>query len=296
MAWRAWLSWAGLLAGTAALPAALWWSTTERHVRTAAALVAARAAPSDLVLISGAIGGAQPPDRAGLMRPFGSRATVVVDPAGPLPDLSGFPNPRAFLVGPDFERANALGPDRQDLGAGVQVTVRPDAQATLMETLPIARIQVVREGQAPLLCRGAHPSGGVRCGNQPWQYVGPVVVPAHGQLHACLWAHPVPDAQTWMDLPADTRAAHLWLQYADEALRDPPRTPLEFAWEVHGVAAGRTSCQNTGSGRCPVDIVVPAAAQSTSADAPTVRLKWWAGDTGRQLVCLGGLVERSHGE
>src|SRR5688500_11481207 len=92
-----------LAAGVLSVPGSLWWATTERVTRAAAELVRREAGPDDLVVISPS--GAPREDLGGLMRPFGDLATVVLEPDGPLPDLTTFPQARVYIVGRGLEAA-----------------------------------------------------------------------------------------------------------------------------------------------------------------------------------------------
>lgn len=268
------------LAGCAALPASLWWSTTERATAAAAEVIRARATPDDLVLISSSLSPAAP-DPAGLMRPLGALAVTVLDPAGPLPELASFPHERVFLVG-DFPLARLGASAVAPLGAGVHEVRVPRTGRPLGSLLGQLRISTrAPDGVTP--CNGRHPGGGVRCGGQPWQYVGPVVVVVEDRLVACLWAHPVQHRVLDLVIPAGAGAASLWLQYAGEALRDPERPPVVAELSVGGNVLARAECTNRGSGRCPLGAELPSGTAAATVSVSTA-------DAGRQLVCLGGEV------
>ncbi|MEW5854490.1 MAG: hypothetical protein AB2A00_37285 [Myxococcota bacterium] len=268
-----------LVGGLFALPASLWWSTTERHSAAAARVLRDLATPSDLIILSSRLSAR--PDPGGLMRPFGALATVVVDPAGTLPDLSTFPQPRFFLVGEGLDPV-ALGAPRRELReGGVVEATAPHAGELLVKRMESLVVSVEKDG-AVQPCRPPHASGGVRCGKEGWQYVGPVVIKARDRLVACLWSHPVRDHTMHVDIPVTgvSRAA-LWLQYADDARGEPGRPPINVTTAVDGNTVEQKACSNAGDGRCALDTAIPTGAR-------TLRLSLSTTDAARQLNCLGG--------
>jgi len=269
-----------LFSGATAVPVSLWWSATERHTQSAADYIKANATPSDLILIdarleTGAANG------AGLMRPFGPLQVAVVTPGGMLPDLSTFPQSRVFLVG-EFTP--------EELGLSQVERVHPKVQlatvthsgvpvVSLMDSL---RPTVERDGvKTP--CKAHHPSGGVRCGNQQWQYVGPVVLTAKGKGVSCLWSHPISGASLIITIPAHHGKVDLWLQFGDEALKDPPHPPVDATLLSDGKVLQQVACTNTGSGRCSIQADV-------DEDTHEVQLVISTSDAARQVNCLGGEV------
>jgi hypothetical protein len=287
------LGWLATALGTVAVPLALYTVTTERYTAGAASLVDPLATPDDLVLIDAEQDGKED-DPAGLMRPFGSKAVVVVDPAGPLPDLSTFPHPQFFLIG------RALTPARLGLAGGVPLS--PDVTLvkrtphgvpleSLMERLTVS---VEKDGNAQA-CKPKHLSGGLRCGRQPWQYVAPVVVKANDRLVSCLWVHPVHEHTLHLDFPVSgTVDANLWLQFVDDAMLDVERPAVTLTMEAHGGTVGRVQCTNRRPGRCTLSARVESQPTSSAPNTPALRVSLSTLDAARQLLCLGGaLVEAS---
>ena len=268
-----------LVAAAAAVPGALWWSTTERHVHHAAAAVVPQATANDLVILDARLS-PNASNPAGLTRPFGPLATVVLEPNGPLPDLTTFPQSRAFVVG-DLDAA-ALG----------LTNIQPVAPRTVVGTVVHQGVPVVAMVERIMAsvekdgvvrpCTGRHPSGGVRCGNQGWQYVGAVVVPARNRNVACVWTHPIHQHVLHLDVPTGAGEARLWMQFADEALRDAPHPPVDVVVTQQGATLANVACLNQQEGRCV--LTVPAA------QAGTLRVSISTADAARQLVCLGGEV------
>ncbi len=266
-------------AAFAAVPAALWWSTTEHHTAASARAVTAQATPDDLVLLDVRLAGPQP-NSAGLMRPFGSLATAVLEPQGPPPDLTTFPQKRAFVVG-------ALDPGTMGLtqvehlnGQTVMGSIPHTGQPVV--SLVDRVVASVEKDGVVTPCTQRHPSGGVRCGAQGWQYVGPVVVTARAHLVACLWTHTIHQHVLHLDVPVGAGPATVWFQFADDALRDAPHPAVEVAAWQGGNALTNTSCLNQGDGRCALQLPPLAAG--------TLRLDISTPDAARQLLCLGGEV------
>jgi hypothetical protein len=115
--------------------------------------------------------------------------------------------------------------------------------------------------------------------------VGPVVVTAQGRLVSCLWAHPVAGSTMTFTIPAGPGAVSLWLQFADDALKDAPHPPVEAVLTADGTVLKQASCTNTGSGRCPLGTTLPDGETAVTLSLSTT-------DAARQLVCLGGEVAR----
>jgi len=268
-----------LVAAAAAVPAALWFSTTERHVSGAAAAILPIITPDDLVIIDGNL--PFQADPGGLIRPFAPFAAVVMTPEDPQPELSTFPQKRVFLVGKHWE--GLAGPSAQRLADGV-LMVEPVHQGELLVTMTDRLRVSVEQGGVQRPCSQRHPSGGVKCGGQPWQWVGPSVVTANGKRHACLWAHPVHQHRLHLDVPVPGPArASLWLQFADEAINDSAHPAILINASVDGNVVSSVTCTNDKPGRCPVVVDVPQG-------APGFRLSLETVDAARQLVCLGGEV------
>lgn len=288
--WWRMAAWVLTAVSTVGVPLSLWWTTTERLTAAVADRLRGVATPGDLILISSSLkqGGADP---AGLMRPFGALATVVVDPQGLLPDLSTFPQERVFLVGElDKKQLGLSHWQRLSTDVVLGVVQRPGrAVVGLMDRLMVS---VEKDGQTRP-CNPPHVSGGVRCGGQPWQHVGPAVIRANNRLVACLWAHPFHQHVMHMDFaPQGSSTARLWLQYTDDVIRDAPRPEVRLVASSGGKTLSQVMCTNhhqdgaTGlRGHCPLEVELP---QQVAAGQPWLRLSISTSDAARQLLCLGG--------
>lgn len=267
----------GVLVAAAAVPIALWLSTTERHVASAAKLILPIITPDDLVIIDGNL--VTHPDPGGLIRPFAPFASVVMNPDEALPELQTFPQKRFFLVGKHWDAL--AGEGARKLADDVLV-VEPRHDGEMIVAMTDALQVAVEQNGTMRACSQRHPNGGVRCGSQPWQYVAPSVVTANGKRIACLWSHPVHQHRLHINVPVQAPAqARLWLQFADEALNDSPHPPVFLNAFVDGNLVGGVTCTNEKPGRCPLVVDVKS---------DSVKLTIETADAARQLVCLGGEI------
>jgi hypothetical protein len=271
-----------VLCAAASVPAALWLSTTERAVQAAADAILPELTADDLVIIDSRL--APREDPGGLIRPFAPFATLVLQPTDALPDLTTLPHKRVFLVGDEW--APFAGPQARHVGPRTSLVAIAHAGEPIVSLMDSLQVSVEQNGVVRG-CMQRHPSGGVRCAGQPWQYVGPAVVQANGKRIACLWTHPVHQHRLHIDVPITPPVrANLWLQYADEALNDSPHPDIVFNAFLDGVLAQSSTCANRKPGRCGLDVDVDVVASSLKLTIETA-------DAARQLICLGGeLVQR----
>lgn len=279
---RVTLAFLGLLLGALALPAVLRFSTTEHFVDVAAHAVLPLAGPDDLVIIDGDLT-VVAPDPGGLIRPFAPLAAVVMTPAEAHVDLGTFPQRRFFLVGKTWQPASLGLPQGQEIAPGVLMVEPVRAGRPLVGMMGALKLSTSKAGQESP-CQGHHVSGGVKCGQQPWQYMGPVVMRANGADLACLWSHPIQGAVLNVDVPAQgVKRIQPWLQFGDDAIHDKEHPPIMLGAWVNGVMLAQVACQNAAPGRCELGVDVPPG-------TAVVRLTIETQDAARQVSCLGGMV------